>query len=92
MDGVWKYVSYFSISSCFVWSNCYTIDFFGFQKTNIILINMSPNQRVLNKLQMLKLVKLKVGKALLVSAFVMWAINPSRLALKYEEKITSKDD
>jgi hypothetical protein len=41
---------------------------------------------------MLKLVKLKVGKALLVSAFVMWAINPSRLALKYEEKITSKDD
>lgn len=45
--------------------------FFGFQKTNIILINMSPNQRFLNKLQMLKLVKLKVGKALLVSAFVM---------------------
>jgi hypothetical protein len=35
-----------------------------FSKNNIILVNMSPNQQFLNKLQMLKLVKLKVGKAL----------------------------
>jgi hypothetical protein len=34
---------------------------------------------------MLKLVKLKVCNALLVSAFAMWAINVSRLALKYEK-------
>jgi hypothetical protein len=57
-----------------------------FSKNNIILINTSPNQQFLNKLQMLKLVKLKVGKALLVSAFLMWVINASKLALKYGKK------
>lgn len=59
-----------------------------FSKNNIILINTSPNQQFLNKLQILKLVKLKVGKALLDSAFLMLAINASSLALKYEKKIT----